>query len=122
MRDEREPGPCHARTREAGGGGHSGGHTPPLSTQYENEFIIPRDFYIRYVRVFYIVYTVSEPGFHIKFLSIQAVQILGHPPEQPLLALHLDERGELFAPLRLGATPHRFHLGTHDTHAILLHE
>ena len=106
-------------TREAGGGGHSGAYAPPLSTQYENEFIIPRDFYIRYTSF---LYTVSEPGFHIKFLSIQAVQILGHSPEQPLLALHLDERGELFAPLRLGATPHRFHLGTHDTHAILLHE
>ena len=114
MRDEREPG-LPRRTREAGDAQRQS-RTPPLSTTQYEFLRSPRFLYTSFL------YTVSEPGFHIKFLSIQAVQILGHPPEQPLLALHLDERGELFAPLRLGATPHRFHLGTHDTHAILLHE
>ena len=108
-----------ARERRAAGPGDTAAYTTAEHSIRERVYYSPRFLYTLYTSF---LYTVSEPGFHIKFLSIQAVQILGHPPEQPLLALHLDERGELFAPLRLGATPHRFHLGTHDTHAILLHE
>ena len=107
------------RAHERGGRRGTQRHTTAEHSIRERVYYSPRFLYTLYTSF---LYTVSEPGFHIKFLSIQAVQILGHPPEQPLLALHLDERGELFAPLRLGATPHRFHLGTHDTHAILLHE
>ena len=108
-----------ARPRERRAAGDTAAYTTAEHSIRERVYYSPRFLYTLYTSF---LYTVSEPGFHIKFLSIQAVQILGHPPEQPLLALHLDERGELFAPLRLGATPHRFHLGTHDTHAILLHE